>query len=308
MILSRPTVIGRPRDRAQFLIHALLLAGLILIATRVDADPGVGHSPLIGDDESRIELIEGGSEDEPGQAVRAPTQFLPDDSTSNLRIGFFDADRNQFILARSGNSDPVPFELTFELITQLRFTGFNRSARSWVDSTGSVNPVSNISVFEINRNWFEFSGYALDPNLQFRTVVFTSTASSNAIFLGYLRYVFDPAFRVNGGYGKVPGTREWANSFRYTLGVDRTMATTYFRPGYSPGIWIDGELDPGLSYIVMMANSISGESETANRIGTNMVYSGGVQWEPWGAFGPGPSDIEDHSDAALRLGSISTLR
>ena len=279
---------------------------LVLIGSRVQADPYQEETPIFAQEPASSLVVPHLPID--SDAVRdQPVVSAQDNRFSNWTIGGYDNERNRFVLVRSGDSDPMPFELTFDLITQVRYTGFDRSIHSWVDSTGATNPINNISVFEINRNWFEFNGYAIDRNLKFKTVVFTSTASSNAIFLGYLTYEFDQAFRLNGGYWKVPGTREWANSYRYTLGVDRTMATTFFRPGFSPGIWVDGELDSGLSYIAMIANSISGDSETANRIGTNMVYSGGLQWEPWGDFGPGPSDIEDHSDAALRLGSIATF-
>jgi hypothetical protein len=139
--------------------------------------------------------------------------------------------------------------------------------------------------------------------LKYRLIVFTSTASNSAIFLGFLRYEIDRAFNLAGGYWKVPGSQEWYTSFRYTLGSDRTMATTFFRPGFSPGVWIDGELVEGLHYVLMISNSFSGENETAKRLGTDMAYSSSVWWEPLGEFGSGPSDIEDHRTLALQLSS-----
>jgi hypothetical protein len=285
----------------------LILFGFLAVGARSDAEPGEIEAPA--DVERPAPVAFDGLDDEvpAAPAVDSLADSSFDVSPSQFRIGFYDPDRKHFVLVRSGDSDPVPFELNFEMITQLRYTGFDRSSGTWVDSSGQVRPVKDISIFEVNRNWLEFSGHALDPNLQYHLVAFTSTASNNSLFFGYVRYEFDSALRVNGGYWKVPGTREWANSFRYTLGVDRTMATTFFRPGFSPGIWLDGNLGSGLSYIVMVANSISGESETANRIGTNMVYAGGFEWQPWGDFGPGPSDIEDHPDPVVRLGSTSAF-
>src|SRR5262249_31385465 len=154
-------------------------------------------------------------------------------------------------------------------------------------SNGTSIPVQDFSIFEINRNWIEFTGYALDPRLTYHSIIFTSTASNSALFLGYLRYQFDPSFNLAGGYWKVTGSLEWYTSFRYVLGADRTMATTFFRPGFSPGAWIDGELLDGLNYVFMISNSFNGESETAKRLGSEMAYSTSVWWEPWGSFGPG---------------------
>ena len=297
---------GRPRGRRWF-SELLLLFGLLVVGGRIEADTGAARTPIVDEEPTLIAFDDLDVPVEPAPALDDQEERRHDDSESKIRIGLYDPDRKHFVLVRSGDSDPVPFELTVEMITQLRYSGFARSSQTWIDSTGASNTVNNTSVFEINRNWVEFNGYALDPKLQFRTIVFTSTASNNAIFLGYLRYEFDPALRLNGGYWKVPGTREWANSFSNTLGVDRTMATTFFRPGFSPGIWVDGDLGSGLNYIAMLANSIRSEAETANRIGTNMVYSAGLEWQPWGDFGPGPSDIEDHRDPAARLGSIVTF-
>lgn len=222
---------------------------------------------------------------------------------SQFRVGGYDSQRNDFLLVEPIDPDATPFELRFDLRTQLRYSGFAPSASSWTESNGTMLPVRDFSVFEINRNWFEFSGYGLDPRLKYLSIVFTSTASNSAIFLGYLRYEFDRSFNLSGGYWKVPGSQEWYDSFRYTLGSDRTMATTFFRPGFSPGVWIDGEPTDDLHYVFMISNSFNGESETAKRLGSAMAYSSSVWWEPWGKYGPGPSDIEDHRSPALQLSS-----
>lgn len=219
--------------------------------------------------------------------------------------GDYEPDRG-FVLVRPREPARVPFELRFDLVTQFRHTGFARDTTTWTDSTGAVQPVSNRNVFEINRNWIEFSGFAFDPNLRFYTVIFTSSASGRGIFLGWINYHFSDIFDLYCGYFKVPGAREFVDTFWDTQGVDRTMATTFFRPNLAPGIWAKGQPIDHLYYYVMVSNSFDEAQLTANRVGTNLTYSGNLRWEPFGAFGPGPSDIEMHDRPALRLGGSLT--
>lgn len=119
----------------------------------------------------------------------------------------------------------------------------------------------------MNRNWFQFSGYAFDPRLQYTAVVFSSSTNNATLFLGWLDYRFRKAFTLSAGYFKVPGSREWFDSYRYTLGADRTMATTFLRPSMSPGVWASGEPLTNLHYIAMLTNSFNGLDLVANRIG-----------------------------------------
>jgi hypothetical protein len=269
-----------------------------------DAAPPEVLAPMADDAPDDPSLSNQSALSDPGLTGSVPSIAGPPPSENwwtHYRIGGYDREEANFILVEPVDSEAFPFELKFDLRTQLRYSGFARSTNSAPQSNGIPIPVQDFSIFEINRNWIEFTGYALDPRLTYHSIIFTSTASNSALFLGYLRYQFDRSFNVAGGYWKVPGSLEWYTSFRYTLGSDRTMATTFFRPGFSPGAWIDGEPLDGLHYVFMISNSFNGESETAKRLGSEMAYSTSVWWEPWGAFGPGPSDIEDHREPALQL-------
>ena len=226
---------------------------------------------------------------------------------SRFLIGGYDEEKSQFILAQPRDPERTPFALNFDLITELRYTGFARSARTWTDSAGVVLPVRNYDTIEVNRNWFQFSGYALDPRLQFMAIIFNSSTSNTTLFLGWIDYRFSKAFTLSAGYYKVPGSREWYDSFRYTLGADRTMATTFFRPSMSPGIWASGEPVDDLHYIAMVANSFNGLDLAENRIGSNMAFGGTLWWEPLGKFGPGPSDVEWHERPTPRIGTSLTV-
>jgi hypothetical protein len=188
------------------------------------------------------------------------------------------------------------------LVTQVRYTNFAPSANTWTDSTGASHPIQSISSWEINRNFIQFSGFALDPRLQFMAILFSSTTIDDTVLLGYLGYHFSDAFELRAGNWLVPGTREWYTSFRYTLGADRTMATTFFRPNISPGIWAQGEPIKGFNYVAMVANSLNRFNQGIDRIGSSFAFGGTVRWEPLGDFGLGPSDVENHQSLSTRLG------
>ena len=197
----------------------------------------------------------------------------------------------------------MPFELRLDIFTQVRYTNFTRSAPDWVDSTGTPRPIRNLSSVEINRNFFQFTGFSIDPRLQYTAVIFSSTAINDTVYLGWLNYHFSDAFDLRVGNWLLPGTREWYESFRYTLGAERLMATTYFRPNISPGIWAQGEPVEGLRYVAMVANSLNRFTQGIERTGSNPAFGGTVIWEPRKDFGLGPSDIEFHQRPSYRFGT-----
>ena len=233
----------------------------------------------------------------------------PDDSAARPRfaVGDYDFDRGAFVLVRPIDPDRTPFELRADIFTQARYFGFARSKPTWTDSTGAVLPVASYSSVEVTRNFLQFSGYAIDPRLQFTAIVFSSTAINDTVYLGWINYRFNDALDVRVGNWLVPGTREWYESFRYTLGADRLMATTFFRPNISPGIWAQGEPIENVHYVAMLANSLNRFTQGIQRVGSSGGFGGTVWWEPLGRFGLGPSDIEDHQSLRLRVGTNLAL-
>ena len=222
---------------------------------------------------------------------------------SRFLVGDYDDERGAFVLVRPRDAQRVPFELRVDLFTQARYTNFARSADAWVDSTGVPRPIRSYDSVEITRNFIQFSGFAIDPRLQFTAFLFSSTALNDTVYLGWINYRFSDAFDLRVGNWIVPGTREWFESFRYTLGADRLMATTFFRPNISPGIWAQGEPIKGLNYVAMFANSLNRFSQGVERIGSAPTFGGTVWWAPRGDFGPGPSDIENHQEFSPRIGT-----
>ena len=105
------------------------------------------------------------------------------------------------------------------------------------------------------------------------------------------------------GVTQVFVTREWPESSAWQMGVDRSMANTFFRPGFSPGAFVKGALgDKVLFYQAGVWNGIDGGTLGARREGTAMAFAGTTWWEPCAPFGLGYGDMEHHRETALRLG------
>lgn len=249
-----------------------------------DADSGVADIPAPPSDASSFF----------GEPVARP----------RYRVGEHDDERGDYILVQPHDSQRMPFELRFDLYTQARFMNFAGSRDFWVDSAGTREPVRSFNSIEISRNFLVFSGFGIDPKLQFTTIIFSSTPINDTVYLGWINYRFNRAFDLRVGNWLIPGTREWYEPFRWTLGSDRLMATTFFRPNISPGIWLQGEPIDGLNYVAMLANSLNRFSQgVANRIGSSLAFGGTVWWEPTDDYGVGVSDVEYHQERSFRLGT-----
>lgn len=208
------------------------------------------------------------------------------------------------------NLDETPFSLRVRNQNMFRYTGFARGASFWTDSAGNRNPIANSNFFGIPRGRLIFSGTALLPRLSYLLNIDYNTVTSNPIgFRAYVvSYRFSRGFELSFGQNKVPGSREWLESaFAPLQGPDRSMATTFFRPSLSQGVWITGQPLDGVYYHAMMSNGFNTLNTQPNRLNNRFCWSGSAWWEPWGEFGRGYSDIEDHEEAAIRLGGSYTM-
>ena len=204
------------------------------------------------------------------------------------------------------HSQGFPASLYLNGFMQVRWFEFARSVTSWTDSAGTLAPVNNINTFEINRFYITTEGYVTDENIPYSISLFGTTdyGNNSAITpLGYVGYVFNDQLSMLAGVTFVAGTREWSTSSRWVMGIDRSMANTFFRPSYSPGVEFSGNfLEKEITWRGGVWNSIDGSLSGVNRNGTSMAWAGIVTWEPWGNYGLGYSDMEGHDEPALRFG------
>lgn len=203
------------------------------------------------------------------------------------------------------NLEETPYSLKITSQNMFRYTGFLRDEEFWIDSAGSRNPISNANSFQIPRGRLIFSGNVYDPNLSYLLNIDYNSVTSNPIgFRAYeLNYRFGSGLALHIGQGKVPGSREWLESaFAPLEGPDRTMATTFFRPSLSQGIWITGEPIDQFHYYAMMANGFNTLNQTPNQLNNRFAWSASAWWEPWGDFGRGYADVDWHEEPVVRLG------
>ncbi len=200
-----------------------------------------------------------------------------------------------------------PFALAVGGFLQLRWLEFARGATEWTNSAGTTFPIQNLNVFSLNRYLLSFTGHVVDERLLYAFALFgTSNAGIQAgvVPIGMVGWKFSSAAILGGGVTIVPGTREWVDSSAWTVGVDRSMANTFFRPGYSPGVAALGALfDDRLHYQAGIWNAIDGGTTGVLRRGTSMAFAGNVWWEPLAPFGLGFGDMEHHDDPAIRIGT-----
>ena len=160
----------------------------------------------------------------------------------------------------------------------------------------SISPISNINSFNINRFMITPYGYVADEQIIWSLTLFgtTDNGKNDAIVpLGVVGWKFNDDLSITAGTTFVAGTREWIISNRWMQGVDRSMANTFFRPSYSPGVEANGKLADGLvTYRAGVWNSIQGATSGVLRKGTSMAWAGNIWWEPTGPFGLGYSDME----------------
>jgi hypothetical protein len=212
-----------------------------------------------------------------------------------------------FILLDPAAVDGKPFQIKANITSEFRYTGFVPTAQTFTNSAGLTLPIDKRSDFELVRNYVQLSGFAFDPKLQYTAIVFGSSAAGATTYVGWINYDFRKEFNLYLGFWKLPGSREWYESYTNTLGADRTMATTFFRPNVTGGIWARGEVLTRLRYVAMIGNSIDSATLNANRMGNDMVYSGTAWWEPLGDFGQGFSDLESHPESVVRMGMSGTF-
>jgi hypothetical protein len=229
-------------------------------------------------------------------------------SGSHKMVNYF-ATYDRGITLRPHRFDESPFSLKVNFQNTFRYTGFSKDADFWVDSTGVSNPIQDSSQFGIPRGRLILSGNAFKEDVSYLLSIDYNTVNNNPIgFRAYaLSYRVSRALQLHVGQNKVPGTREWLNSsFDTQQGPDRSMATTFFRPSLSQGIWLTGEPCDGLNYHAMVSNGFNTLNLNTSQLNNRYCISESVWWEPWGDFGRGYSDLENHSSPVIRLGNSWT--
>ncbi len=151
----------------------------------------------------------------------------------------------------------MPFRLVLNHVSQFKYTNSMATEPTYTDHFGDVHDVLRRNDIQLTRDVFYFSGYAFDPRLDFNILLFTSSATLVATAAGYAGFVFNKGFALRAGYFSLPSVRSLTGTYPFFHGIDRSMATNYFRPGFTQGVWAQGEPIPGFNYIAMIGNALN---------------------------------------------------
>jgi hypothetical protein len=210
---------------------------------------------------------------------------------------------------RSRDLARFPFSIRVNGRMQLRHTYFARDRKRWTDNAGVTRTISERNDFEIERGRLEFSGVFLDPSLGYYINIDADTDDNHdAKFHDFwISYEFHRAFELFGGKAFVPGSRDWLNGSTRTRFADRSLATTFFRPDRSIGLWVIGEPFDGVFYRTMLANGFNTSDLEPDEIDEHFASATSVWWDFGNEYGRGASDLEGHEHPAALIGSSFTF-
>lgn len=210
-----------------------------------------------------------------------------------------------FVLVDPREPDKVPYRLKLNHVSQFKYTNSLAVNHTYTDHLGREKDVQRRNDIQLTRDVFYFSGYAFDRNLDFNILLYTSSATLTATAAGYVGYVFSKAFALRAGFFSLPSLRSMTGTYPYFQGTDRSLANNYARPGFTQGVWGDGELFPGFRYIVMLGNSLNTLDLKASVIDDSFALGANV-WYDGNQFGKAWNDYEFHSQPAIRVGTAFT--
>ena len=206
----------------------------------------------------------------------------------------------------------VPFQLKFNINTQLRYLNTLSSDEEFTDHLGVVREVHTRNDITVNRAMFILGGFIFDPRLRYSFTVWTSAGAASIVVASNIGWQFGKALTLTAGYTGVPGSRSLVNTFPFFAAIDRSMVDNFFRPGFTQGAWASGEPLTGLNYLLFVGNGLNTLSISAAKIDTNLLLSGSVWWEPLGPYGePGKSrnmydDYFSSKKTRIRIGTSFT--
>ena len=216
------------------------------------------------------------------------------------------------VIWQTSENAQVPFLLKFNVNTQLRYLNTLSSDETFTDHLGVARDVHARNDITVNRAMFVLGGYVFDPRLRYSFTVWTSAGAASIVIAGNIGWQFNKALAITGGYTGVPGSRSLVATFPFFAAIDRSMADNFFRPGFTQGVWANGEFGKGLNYLAFVGNGLNTLSISASKIDTHLVGSGSIWWEPLGPYGePGKSrnmydDYYASDKTRIRIGTSFT--
>jgi len=152
--------------------------------------------------------------------------------------------------------------------------------QQFTDHLGNVHDIDTRNDIQFHRAMIHFRGWLFSPKARYQVTVWTVMSTDQTTLYGFVGYQFHKRFNVYGGINTLSGTRSVMGSHPFWLANDRVMADEFFRPSFTGGVWVNGELFPSLWYDVAVANNLSQLGIAANQLdrglGTGAIASEGT--------------------------------
>jgi hypothetical protein len=219
--------------------------------------------------------------------------------------GVLDATGSGIVIHRSSVA-----ELSLGGYALVRYINQLPAEQQFTDHLGNVHDIDTRNDIQFHRAMLHFRGWLFSHKARYQITVWTVMSTDQTTLYGFLGYQFHRRFNVYAGINTLGGSRSLLGSHPFWLANDRVMADEFFRPSFTGGLWVNGELKPGLWYHFATANNLSQLGITANQLNRGLGTGGTVWWMPTThEFGPNGSygDWEYHEKLATRFGG-STAR
>jgi hypothetical protein len=200
-------------------------------------------------------------------------------------------------------------DLNVAIYTYVRYLNQMDLDPTYTNAFGKTSEVQRRQEVQIVKVQIKFLGWIMDPKFRYFLYAWSSNATqgqgAQVVLAGNLSYAFNDYLTVAGGITSLPGVRTTEGNFPFWLNVDnRMMADEFFRPSYTSGFWVRGNITKSLRYQAMIGNNLStlgvSSAQLDNRLNT---IATALVWTPTtGEFGTGFGDFENHQDLATRLG------
>jgi hypothetical protein len=219
---------------------------------------------------------------------------------NNMAAGEFTPGRG-FQLARNKFAS-----LNLSLYGMARYLNQMPGESTWQDHQGDTNEFRGRNDFYWHRSMIWFTGYVGTPKLTYMATVWTIFTTQQTLIYGNIKYSFNKYLTLGIGINPNLCIRTLQGPFPFFSSTDRTMAEDALRGGFTNGLFVNGEIVPGLRYSLMLGNNLSQLGIQAAKLTRNMSKSISFSWMPTThEFGPrgGAGDFEHHEKPATRFGA-----
>jgi hypothetical protein len=181
--------------------------------------------------------------------------------------------------------------------------------KMYLDHLGRERTIDTRQDIMWHRTFLWISGFFFTPKLRYTISVWGLASTDQTLVFGNLQYSLMKEIRLGVGIGPNLGSRSMQGAWPYLLSSDRLMAEEFFRPGFTSGFWVTGEVLPKFYYTLMLGNNLSQLGTTVSQMTRDLSTSASIWWMPTtGEFGPrgGYGDFEIHEEVATRFGASYT--